>query len=172
MTKVLYPGSFDPITKGHMDIIDKASKMFDEVIVAVLHNSNKKNCFFTIDERTNLIKDLYKDYDNIKVISSTKTCVDVALEYNLQIIIKGLRNTIDFEYEREMAEINKDISNNKINTMCLFSDKEYQFISSSIVKEIFHLDKDISKYVHPLVKERMESKKHINKIKTNIDTHV
>lgn len=159
MTKVLYPGSFDPITKGHMDIIDKASKMFDEVIVAVLHNPNKTNSFFTIDERTNLIKDLYKDYGNIKVISSTKACVDVALEYNLQIIIKGLRNTIDFEYEREMAEINKDISNNKINTICLFADKEYQFISSSVVKEIFHLNKDISKYVHSLVKERMESKK-------------
>lgn len=159
MTKVLYPGSFDPITKGHMDIIDKASKMFDEVIVAVLHNPNKQNSFFTVDERTNLIKELYKDYDNIKVISSTNACVDVALEYNSQVIIKGLRNTIDFEYEREMAEINKDISNNKIKTICLFADKEYQFISSSIVKEVFHLDKDISKYVHPLVKERMESKK-------------
>lgn len=159
MTKVLYPGSFDPITKGHMDIIDKASKMFDEVIVAVLHNPKKQNSFFTPDERVSLIKDLYKDYDNIKVISSTNACVDVALEHNSQIIIKGLRNTIDFEYEREMAEINEDISDKKINTICLFADKEYQFISSSIVKEVFHLDKDISKYVHPLVKERMESKK-------------
>lgn len=159
MTRVLYPGSFDPITKGHMNIIDKASKMFDEVIVAVLHNPKKQNSFFTPAERVSLIKELYKDYDNIKVISSTKACVDVALEYNLQIIIKGLRNTIDFEYEREMAEINKDISNNEINTICLFTDKEYQFISSSIVKEVFNLNKDISKYVHPLVKERMEFKK-------------
>lgn len=159
MTKVLYPGSFDPITKGHMDIIDKASKMFDEVIVAVLHNPKKQNSFFTPDERVSLIKDLYKDYDNIKVISSMNACVDVALEHNSQIIIKGLRNIVDFEYEREMAEINKDISNNKINTICLFADKEYQFVSSSIVKEVFYLDKDISKYVHPLVKERMESKR-------------
>ena len=165
MIRVLYPGSFDPITKGHMNIIDKASKMFDEVIVAVLHNPNKTKSFFTTHERISLIKDLYKDYGNIIVIESTKACVDVALEYDSQIIIKGLRNTIDFEYEREMAEINMDISNNKINTICLFADKEYQFISSSIVKEVFHLDKDITKYVHPLVKERMESKKkNVSKI--------
>lgn len=159
MTKVLYPGSFEPITKGHMDIIDKASKMFDEVIVAVLHNPKKQNSFFTPDERVSLIKDLYKDYDNIKVISSTNACVDVALEHNSQIIIKGLRNTVDFEYEREMAEINKDISNNKINTICLFADKEYQFVSSSVVKEVFRLDKDVSKYVPPFVKEKMLEKR-------------
>jgi len=159
MTKVLYPGSFDPITKGHMNIIEQAGKLFDEVIVAVLKNPSKKSVFFTIEERVGIIKELYKKFDNIKVVSESGAAVDVAMLYDCRAIVRGLRGLSDYDYEVQLAEINKDISNNKVNTVCLFAESNYQFISSTVVKEVLNLDKDISKYVEPLVKEKMLIKK-------------
>lgn len=159
MTKVLYPGSFDPITKGHMNIIEQASNLFDEIIIAVLQNSLKKSEFFTLEERTEIIKKLYQEKNNIKVISSNNTTTDIALQNKCNAIIRGLRNSVDYNYEVQLQQINKDLSDNKINTICFFTDKEYQFISSSIVKEVFYLNKDISKYVNPLVQEKMLIKK-------------
>lgn len=159
MTKVLYPGSFDPITKGHMNIIEQASKLFDEVIVAVLKNPAKKSGFFTLEERVEIIKELYKKFDNIKVVSESGAAVDVAMLYDCRAIVRGLRGLSDYDYEVQLAEINKDISNNKVNTVCLFAESNYQFISSTVVKEVLNLDKDISKYVDPLVKEKMLLKK-------------
>lgn len=158
MNKVLYPGSFDPITKGHMNIIEQASELFDEVIVAVLQNSNKKNSFFTLEERIEIIKDLYSKIDNVKVVSGSGAAVDIAMLYECKAIIRGLRGLSDYDYEVQLAQINKDISNNKVNTICLFADKDYQFISSSVVKEVFNLDKDISKYVDNSVKTKMLKK--------------
>lgn len=159
MKKVLYPGSFDPITKGHMNIIDQASKMFDEIIIVVMKNINKKDYFFDYEERINIIKELYKDNPNIKVISGTGATVDIAIENDCCGIIRGLRSLTDYNYEVEMQQFNKEISNNKINTICFFADKEYQFISSSLVKEVFYLNKDISKYVDNLVIEKMNEKR-------------
>jgi pantetheine-phosphate adenylyltransferase len=158
MNKVLYPGSFDPITKGHMNIIEQASELFDEVIVAVLQNSNKKNSFFTLEERIEIIKELYSKIDNVKVVSGSGAAVDIAMLYECKAIIRGLRGLSDYDYEVQLAQINKDISNNKVNTICLFADKDYQFISSSVVKEVFNLDKDISKYVDNSVKTKMLKK--------------
>lgn len=159
MTKVLYPGSFDPITKGHMNIIDEASKLFDEVVIAVLQNDSKKTYYFTLEERFTIINELYKNKENIKVITGTGAAVDIAMSNNCKAIVRGMRSLTDYDYEVQLFEVNKDISNGEVNTICLFADKEYQFISSSIVKEIFGLDKDITKYVHPLVKEKMLVKK-------------
>lgn len=159
MTKVLYPGSFDPITKGHMNIIDQASSLFDEVVVAVLINSSKKTSLFTIEERINTIKELYKNVKNVKVISSSGAAVDVATNNSCNAIVRGLRSLSDYDYEVQLSQINKDISNNQVNTVCLFADKEYQFVSSSVVKEVFNLNKDISKYVDPLVKQKMIDKR-------------
>lgn len=158
MSKVLYPGSFDPITKGHMNIIKQASQLFDEVVIAVMQNPNKINSFFTIEERLYIINKLYEKIDNIKVVTGSGATVDIASLYECKAIIRGLRSLSDYDYEFGLAEINKDISNGKINTICLFSDKDYQFISSSMVKEVFNLDKDISKYVDNLVKEKMLKK--------------
>ena len=155
MTKVLYPGSFDPITKGHMNIIEEASKLFDEVVIAVLQNDSKKTYYFTLEERFTIINELYKNKENIKVITGTGAAVDIAMSNNCKAIVRGMRSLTDYNYEVQLFEVNKDISNGKVNTICLFADKEYQFISSSIVKEIFGLDKDITKYVHTLVKEKM-----------------
>lgn len=159
MSKVLYPGSFDPITKGHMNIIDQASKLFDEVIIAVLINPNKKSGYFTIEERVEIIKELYKHYKNIKVVSENGAAVDVALLYDCKALVRGLRGLSDYDYEVQLSQINKDLSNNKVNTVCLFAEAEYQFISSTVVKEVLNLNKDISKYVEPLVKDKMLIKK-------------
>lgn len=159
MKKVLYPGSFDPITKGHMNIIDQASSMFDEIIIVVMKNINKKEYFFDYEERVNIIRELYKDNSNITVITGTGATVDIAIENNCCAIIRGLRSLTDYNYEVEMQQFNKEISNNKINTICFFADKEYQFISSSLVKEVFYLNKDISRYVDKLVIDKMNEKR-------------
>lgn len=158
MTKVLYPGSFDPITKGHMNIIKQASVLFDEVIVAILQNPNKKS-MFTQKERLEMISELYKQYDNIKVITASGAAVDIAILHECKAIVRGLRSLTDYDYEVQMQQINKEISNNKVNTICLFADKEYQFISSSVVKEVLSLDKDISSYVDESIERKLKKKR-------------
>ena len=163
MTKVLYPGSFDPITKGHMNIIEQASILFDEVVVAVLQNPSKKQSMFTLEERIDIIKSLYERMDNIKVITGNGAAVDIAILNECKAIIRGLRSLSDYDYEVQLQQINKEISKNEVNTVCLFADKDYQFVSSSIVKEVFNLDKDITAYVDPLVKEKMYQKGRIRK---------
>ena len=155
MIKVLYPGSFDPITKGHMNIIEQASQLFDEVVIAVLQNPEKKSSLFTLEERMNIIQELYQRMNNIKVISGSGASVDLAMLHECKAIIRGLRSLSDYDYEVQLQQINKDISNNQVNTVCLFADREYQFISSSMVKEVFSLGKDVSNYVDPLVMKKL-----------------
>lgn len=159
MTKVLYPGSFDPMTKGHMNIVEQASDLFDEVIIAVMQNPLKKSGLFTLEERMEIIKELYQRMNNVKVISASGAAVDVALLNECKAIIRGLRSLSDYDYEVQLQQMNKEISDNKVNTICLFADKEYQFVSSSMVKEALNLGKDISRYVDPIVRERMLVKK-------------
>ena len=158
MIKVLYPGSFDPITKGHMNIIEQASQLFDEVVIAVLQNPEKKSGLFTLEERMNIIQELYQRMNYIKVISGSGASVDLAMLHECKAIIRGLRSLSDYDYEVQLQQINKDISNNQVNTVCLFADREYQFISSSMVKEVFSLGKDVSNYVDPLVMKKLVKK--------------
>lgn len=159
MTSVLYPGSFDPITKGHMNIISQASDLFDEVIVAVLQNPLKINGMFSIEERVAMIQHLYEKNQKVKVVTGSGATADLALLYDCKAIIRGLRSFSDYDYEVSLSQINKDISNGRVNTICLFADQEYQFVSSSAVKQVFSLDKDISKYVDPYVQKQMILKK-------------
>jgi pantetheine-phosphate adenylyltransferase len=161
MTKVLYPGSFDPITKGHMNIIEQASKLFDEVVVAVLQNPGKGNGLFSIEERFTIIEKLYERMENVKVVTGNGAAVDVAMLHECKAIIRGLRGLSDYDYEVQLAHINKDISNGEVNTVCLFADSEYQFVSSSVVREVWKLDKDVSKYVDPIVEEQLVLKKAV-----------
>lgn len=158
MTRVLYPGSFDPITKGHMNIVEQASELFDEVIVAILQNP-RKTPMFTTQERLEMISELYKHYDNIKVVIGTGAAVDIAVLHECKAIVRGLRSLTDYDYEVQMQQINKDISNNQVNTICLFADKEYQFISSSVVKEVFSLGKDVSSYVDESIERKLIMKR-------------
>ena len=159
MNRVLYPGSFDPMTKGHMNIVDQASDIFDEVVVAVMQNPSKPRGFFTLEERMEMVKELAKRWNNVKVVLGSGAAVDVAILNECKAIVRGLRSLSDYAQEAQLQQINKDISNNKVNTVCLFADTEYQFVSSSMVKEVFKLDKDISNYVDPIVEKIMIKKR-------------
>lgn len=158
MTKVLYPASFDPITYGHMNVIEQASKIFDEVVIAVMQNPSKDVGFFTLEERKQLIEKIYEGAQNIKVLLGTGAAVDVAIKNDCKALIRGLRSISDFEKEIGEAIINKSISNGQMNTLCFFADSNYQFLSSSVVRELYYLDKDITNYVHPIVCEGMQKK--------------
>ncbi len=158
MKKVFYAGSFDPITKGHLNVISQASNIFDEVIVAIMQNSSKKNSFFTLDERVQLVKDVVADFGNISVITGSGTAVRLAKENNCQAMIRGLRGVTDFDSEIQMAMVNRKLSDREISTICLFPDHEYQNISSSIVRELFSLGEDVSEYVEPVVEKAMIKK--------------
>ena len=162
MIKVLYPGSFDPITYGHMNIVEQACDLFEEVIIAVMNNSAKKT-MFSIDERVQLISTLYKDNPKIKVVAGHGATIDLAIANNCKVIIRGLRTLTDFEYEIQMSQINRQISQKKVNTISLFAENDFENISSSMVKEILSLDKDISLYVPPIVENALKEKFITNK---------
>lgn len=124
-----------------------------------MQNPLKKTGLFTLEERVEIIKELYQKVDNVKVILGSGASVDVALLNECKAIIRGFRSLSDYDYEVTMQEINREISNNMINTICLFADTKYQSVSSSMVKELFNLDKDIIRYVEPTIKEKMLIKK-------------
>lgn len=134
MSVAVYPGSFDPITNGHLDIIKRGAKIFDKIIVGVLVNVDKKH-LFEIDERVRLIKRVTYDMGNVEVVSFNGLLVDLLKEYNAEILLKGLRNSTDFEYELQMAYINKELDSN-IETICMMSAPENLHISSSCVRQI------------------------------------
>ena len=150
MKIAVYPGTFDPITYGHIDVIKKSLKIFDKLIIATTDNSDK-NYFFSIDERIDIInnslfKDLKFDKKKIKVISFDNLTIDLCKKYNASAIIRGLRAVSDFEYEFQLAGMNKKL-NSKIETMFLMSDVENQIISSKFVKEIANLGGEIDRFV-------------------------
>lgn len=134
MALAIYPGSFDPITNGHLDIIERSAKLFDKVYVAVLKNSSK-NPLFSIPERMEMAKRVTSHIKNVEVISFDKLLVDAAREVGAQFIVKGLRATSDFEYEFQMALINKKLAPD-IETFFLTASAEYHYLSSSIVREL------------------------------------
>ena len=161
MKIAVYPGTFDPITYGHIDVIKKSLKIFDKLIIGTTDNTDK-NYFFSIEERLNIInnslfKDLKLDKKRIKVIPFDNLTIDLCKKYNATAIIRGLRAVSDFEYEFQLAGMNKKL-NNKIETMFLMSDVENQIISSKFVKEIASLggniDRFVSKYVVKMLKNK------------------
>ncbi len=145
MKTAIYPGSFDPITKGHLDVLKRACNIFDEVIIAVLNNYSKEP-FLSIETRIKLIKEAVCDIDNVKVDSFDGLTIDYANKIGAQIIIRGLRAVSDFEYEMQLSQTNQALDS-KIHTVFLITKPKYNFISSSSVKEISKLKGDISKFV-------------------------
>jgi pantetheine-phosphate adenylyltransferase len=149
VVRAVYPGSFDPVTRGHLDIIERASKVFDHLIVAVLENP-RKNALFSMAERVRMLKSITQSYDNVEVDSYQGLLVEYAEKNNLAIIIKGLRAISDFEFEFQMALINKKLNRN-VDTMFMMTDYKYSFISSSLVKEVASYGGDIKGLVPPQV---------------------
>lgn len=157
MRRSIYPGSFDPITLGHIDIIDRASKLSDELIVAVLQNLEKK-AWFSVEERIDMIKHSVSNLsDNIKVMSFDGLLVDFAKEQNANIIVRGLRAVTDYEYEIQLAHTNREL-NNDIDTIFLTTNLNYSYLSSSVVKEVATFNGDIHKFVNSYVENKIKEK--------------
>ena len=161
MRKAIYPGSFDPITNGHIDIILRASKLFDKLYVCVAKNLNKTP-YFTLEERLNMVKVALKDIPNVEVIAADKLIVSVAKELNAIAIVRGLRAVTDFDYEFQLAAGYEYIDNN-IEMVFLMASLNKSFISSSSIKEFYSYNVDITKLVPPIVVEEFNKKKLNNK---------
>ena len=153
----MYPGSFDPMTKGHMDIVRKALTIFDEVVIAVLENSSK-TMLFTPDERKKMIEEIYINDERVRCISlGSKLTINLAEEISAQGIIRGLRAMSDFEYEFQIANINRS-QNEKIESICFSATDKFTYVSSSMVKEIALYKGKVGEFVDPVVQKELEKK--------------
>ena len=156
MKIAVYPGSFDPVTLGHYDIIERTSKIFDKVILGVLNN-RAKSPLFSAEERVNMLKEVTKDIPNVEVTSFAGLLIDFADACNAKIIVRGLRAVTDFEYELQMAQTNT-VLNNEIDTIFFTTSLEYAYLSSSTVKEAAYYGADISKLVPETVVNKVYDK--------------
>jgi pantetheine-phosphate adenylyltransferase len=157
MNIAVYPGSFDPVTYGHLDIIKRASRMFDEVIVAVMCNS-AKSPLFTLDERVKMIRDSVEGLSNVKIESFGGLLIDYCKANDIHIVIRGLRAITDFEYELQIAQTNKELSRGQVDTVFLTTSLEYSYLSSSVVKEIASYNGDITPCVPQSVADNLYRK--------------
>ncbi|MEW9501416.1 pantetheine-phosphate adenylyltransferase [Jeotgalibacillus marinus] len=160
-SKAVCPGSFDPITYGHLDIISRGAKVFDELHIVVLNNSSKEPAF-SVEERMELIRSVTKDIPNIKVDSYRGLLVNYAREVNANAIIRGLRAVSDFEYEMQITSMNR-VLHEELETFFIMTNNQYSFLSSSIVKEVAHYGGDISELVPPQVEEALVTKYNVKK---------
>ena len=157
MKVAIYPGSFDPITFGHMDIIDRASGLFDKIVIAIA-KSETKNPLFSLEDRIKLAKNIYQDNQKVDVMGFPRQLtVDVAKEQNACAIIRGLRAVSDFEYEFQLATMNRSLAPD-IESIFLTPKESLIYVSSSLIKEICDLKGDISKFVHPNVEKALKAK--------------
>lgn len=157
MAKIaVYPGSFDPITKGHLDIITRGSKLFDKLIVAVLNNSQKK-CMFTFEERVEMLREITSDMENVEIDAFSGLLIDYCKKKRVNAIVRGLRAISDFEYELQMAQMNRQL-NDETETIFLTTSTKYSFLSSTLVKEVAGLNGDISEFVPSIVLRELNKK--------------
>jgi pantetheine-phosphate adenylyltransferase len=157
MKVAIYPGSFDPITLGHMDIIDRGCGLFDKIVVAVAQSEGKRP-LFSLDERVRLVKQIYKGNERVEVLGFPRQLtVDLAREHNACAIIRGLRAVADFEYEFQLATMNRALAPD-IESIFLTPKESLIYVSSSLIKEISDLKGDVSKFVHPVVEQALQAK--------------
>lgn len=156
ISRALYPGTFDPITRGHEDLVRRASSLFDEVIVAVA-DSRGKQPFFTLDERVAMAKETLAPFGNVRVEGFSGLLMDFLRKHDAKIILRGLRAVSDFEYEFQMAGMNRNLYPD-VETLFLTPSEQYMFISATMVREIASLGGDVSLFVNPLVVPRMKAK--------------
>jgi pantetheine-phosphate adenylyltransferase len=153
----IYPGSFDPLTCGHLDVIERASEIFDRVVVAVVVNPQKRDPLFTLDEREAMIRDAVAKLDNVEVTHFRGLLANFVRQVDATVIVKGLRVVADFEAEMSTALMNRSLSN--VDTVFLPSDPRWSFVSSTLVKEVYNLGADVAEYVPPAVLHVMQSKR-------------
>ena len=162
MIKAIYPGSFDPVTYGHLDVIKRASKVVDELIIGVLVNQ-EKTPLFTREERVELLKQTTKEFPNVRVLTFTGLTIDFAKQNDAKLIIRGLRAVTDFESEMQIAQTNHKLSGGELDTMFLTADSKFMFLSSSLIKELGTYGADLSDLlpaeIIPDFQARIESRK-------------
>ena len=156
ITRAVYPGTFDPITNGHEDLIQRASRLFHEVVVGVAH-SQAKRPFFSLDERVSIARDVLAPYANVTVLGFAGLLSEFVKEQSASVIVRGLRAVSDFEYEFQLAGMNRRLAPG-VETLFLTPSDKYLFLSATIVREIAVLGGDITAFVHPLTAERMREK--------------
>jgi pantetheine-phosphate adenylyltransferase len=155
--KVLCPGSFDPVTNGHLDIISRCAQLYDEVVVAVFINQTKTS-LFTVEERHELLTEVTAAFPNVRIDTFHGLVVDYCKEHDIPVIVKGMRAVSDFEYELQMAQMNRGLAG--IDTLFMPTNPEYSFLASSLVKEIARWGGDVSSLVPPNVLKRLAEKDH------------
>ena len=158
--KALFTGSFDPLTNGHLDIIERASTMFDKLVVGVIMNPQKKS-YFTLEEREKMIKEVTAHLPNVEVSHFSGLLADYVNENGFDVIVRGLRGTTDFEYELTMAHMNARLFNDNVDTVFLMTDPEYAFLSSSMAKEVHSLGGSIEGLIPDIILKYMDEKKQV-----------
>ncbi len=156
MRRVLYPGSFDPITNGHLDVINRAARLFNEVVVGVAINEDKQPLFTTV-ERVDLLKEVTKDIKNVKVVSFSGLLIDAVDNLKAFAVIRGLRAVSDFEFEFQMALMNRELSE-ECETIFMMPSTKYSFVSSRLIKEIANNNGDVTSFVPKLVDDALKNK--------------
>lgn len=156
--KAIYPGTFDPVTNGHTDLIERASRLFTEVIIGIASNPSKKPCF-DLAQRVIMIEEVTKHLPNVSVIGFSGLLVDFAKQHQASVLIRGLRAVSDFEYEFQLANMNRRLSPD-LESVFLTPAQENSFISSTLVKEVALHHGDVSQFVHPVIKEALERALH------------
>lgn len=156
MNRVLYPGTFDPITRGHTDLVERAARIFDEVIIAVAANP-KKQPLFTLQERVELAEKVTEHLPNVKVYGFSNLLAHFVKEVEANILMRGLRAVSDFEYEFQLANMNRKLAPD-VESIFLTPSEKYSFISSTLVREIAALDGDITEFVHPMVSQALQQR--------------
>jgi len=154
MKTAVYPGTFDPMTYGHLDIIRRSANVFDEVIVAVLNNKGKTP-LFSVSERVKILEEATKDLPNVKIASFEGLVIDYCLNNNIGVIIRGLRAVTDFEYELQMSQMNRKLSNHKVDTVFFNTTLKYSYLSSSGVKEVAQFNGDLKAFVPDFVADQL-----------------
>ena len=149
MIRAIYPGTFDPLTRGHEDLVRRASKLFDTVILGVA-DSRVKKPFFSLEERLQIAREVLADLRNVEIVGFTGLLIDFARQQNARVVVRGLRAVSDFEYEFQLAGMNRNL-NPDMETVFLTPSEQHMFISATLVREIATLGGDVSKFVHPSV---------------------
>ncbi len=156
MTKAIYPGTFDPLTRGHEDLVRRAAALFDAVILAVA-DSRAKRTFFTLEERVEMAREVLGDLKNVEVVGFTGLLIDFVRQHGGRVVLRGLRAVSDFEYEFQLAGMNRSLYP-EFETLFLTPSEQHMFISATLVREIALLGGDVSKFVDPRVRERLRRK--------------